>query len=181
MNMNNKLNKDADNTYPHVEEDTEIIVGSTNEETNGKQEKSKIRLTIADYRRIYPVTADELRRRSISMQGKNVGRFPVRCSITGASIGSVSMDHEFVKNRTWISFNAGRVLSEETKAKISKRMKEIPSNLPSDTFKDRRWWNNGLVNKRTLTKPEGDGWVPGQLKAWQKKTKKVWGTSVIEV
>ena len=63
--------------------------------------------------------------------------------------------------------SSGRVLSEKTKEKISqknrnkKRTKEHKE-LISKQVSQRRWWNNGEVDKHTIECP-GDGWVLGRL------------------
>lgn len=63
--------------------------------------------------------------------------------------------------------SSGRVLSKETKEKIrqknkNKRLTEEQKELISKQVSQRRWWNNGEVDKHTIECP-GDGWVLGRL------------------
>jgi hypothetical protein len=63
--------------------------------------------------------------------------------------------------------SSGRVLSEETKDKIrqknkNKKLTEEQKELISKQVSQRRWWNNGEVDKHTIECP-GDGWVLGRL------------------
>lgn len=61
----------------------------------------------------------------------------------------------------------GRVLSEETKEKIrqknkNKKLTKEQKELISKQVSQRRWWNNGEMDKHTIECP-GDGWVLGRL------------------
>jgi hypothetical protein len=63
--------------------------------------------------------------------------------------------------------SSGRVLSEETKEKIrqknkNKKRTEEHKKLISKQVSQRRWWNNGEIDKHTIECP-GDGWVLGRL------------------
>jgi hypothetical protein len=63
--------------------------------------------------------------------------------------------------------SSGRVLSEETKEKIrqknkNKKRTEEHKKLISQQVSQRRWWNNGEIDKHTIECP-GDGWVLGRL------------------
>lgn len=63
--------------------------------------------------------------------------------------------------------SSGRVLSEETKEKIrqknkNKKLTKEQRELISKQVSQRRWWNNGEVDKHTIECP-GDGWVLGRL------------------
>jgi len=63
--------------------------------------------------------------------------------------------------------SSGRVLSEETKEKIrqknkNKKLTKEQRELISKQVSQRRWWNNGDVDKHTIECP-GDGWVLGRL------------------
>lgn len=63
--------------------------------------------------------------------------------------------------------SSGRVLSEETKEKIreknkNKKLTKKQKELISKQVSQRRWWNNGKVDKHTIECP-GDGWILGRL------------------
>ena len=63
--------------------------------------------------------------------------------------------------------SSGRVLSEETKEKIrqknkNKKLTEEQKELISKQVSQRRWWNNGEIDKHTIECP-GDGWILGRL------------------
>lgn len=63
--------------------------------------------------------------------------------------------------------SSGRVLSEETKEKIrqknkNKKLTKEQKELISKQVSQRRWWNNGEIDKHTIECP-GDGWILGRL------------------
>ena len=60
------------------------------------------------------------------------------------------------------SWNSGVKLSEEQKKNMKghKRSEKFKKNV-SDKMKKYKWWNNGLVNKRSIEQPEG--FVHGRL------------------
>jgi hypothetical protein len=63
--------------------------------------------------------------------------------------------------------SSGRVLSEETKEKIrqknkNKKLTKEHKKKVSQQVSQRRWWNDGIMDKHTIECP-GDGWVLGRL------------------
>lgn len=67
---------------------------------------------------LYGTSRPESVRRAISAARK--GTMPVKDAVTGLMIGSVSVDHPNVKNRSWVHHSSGRSPSSETKAIYSK-------------------------------------------------------------
>lgn len=80
---------------------------------------------------------------------------------TGEIIGLVSVDHEKIKSGEWVSINAGRKASNETKEKLSKAKIKAGTKPPS--CKGLVFWNNGEKAIRSAECP-GEGWVSGRLK-----------------
>ncbi len=63
--------------------------------------------------------------------------------------------------------SSGRVMSEETKDKIrqknkNRKLTKEQKEIISKQVSQRRWWNNGVIDKHTIECP-GDGWVLGRL------------------
>lgn len=89
---------------------------------------------------------------SQSISAARKGTMPVKCAITGNSIGSVSVNHEKVKSGEWIHTSAGRKLSKKEKSVIKERCSGLTNpNAHSIT-------NDDFVlqtAKYVLTQPDG--------------------------
>ena len=84
-----------------------------------------------------------------------------------------------------VGINFGRIMSEETKRKISKKNKgkklsKEHKEIISNQVSQRRWWTNGNQDKHCIECP-GDGWVLGRTaEPWCKGKKNIFSQEVIE-
>lgn len=94
----------------------------------------------------------------ISTANKN--KMVVKDKHTNEIIGLIDKQHENILNGIWISVNKNRKASLETKKKLSLSAKKRNAIPPSS--KNKLWWNNGVINKRSETCP-GEGFIRGRL------------------
>jgi hypothetical protein len=95
-------------------------------------------------------SADFRKKRSDFMKNK----LPVKDAVTGVTIGLVDREHLNIKNGIWVHTSKSKTFSAEHKEKI--RLSTQGKNL------NKKWWNNGTVQKTSIEKP-GEGWVRGRL------------------
>lgn len=77
-----------------------------------------------------------------------------------------------------LNINVGRVLSEESKRKISKansgkKLSEESKKNISKAISGKKWWNNGVIDKHSKKCP-GEGWVLGRIYSKSLKNRRWW-------
>lgn len=107
------------------------------------------------------VVFSDMHKKKLSLAKMGVSRGPRsledKTKISLATRGKKQPPHSEDTKRRLSEVNTGKILSDETKRKISESKKGV-----SSPTKGTKWWNNGKDNKRSVTKP-GDDFREGFL------------------
>lgn len=97
----------------------------------------------------------------VKISEANKNKIVVKDLQSGKVIGLVDKEHEKIKSGEWGSVNIGKTHSSEYKQRKSDQYKTLGIRPPSP--KGKLWWNNGLVNERSVDCP-GEDFIRGRLK-----------------